>query len=84
MSQVHSFARPVPPAHGGPITDEALEDAIAAGEAVIINRCSAEQLRLFLMTAVPVMQECQQWRRRAETIADLVTPNNVIMMPGAR
>ncbi|RWR32496.1 hypothetical protein D2T29_00420 [Sinirhodobacter populi] len=80
MSHIET-RRPVPPAHGGIITDETLEDAIAAGEAVISDRASIDQLRLFLLTAGPIMRECQQWRRRAGVIADLVQSDNVIMMP---
>ncbi len=82
MSNVTDFARPVPPAHGGPITDKVLDDTIAAGEAVIVERCTARELSLFLQNAVPLMKECQQWRRRAGVIAELVQADNVIMMPG--
>lgn len=82
MPNVTNLVRPVPPAHGGPITDETLDAAIAAGEAVIVERATIEQLRLFLMTSVPLMKECKQWRCRVGVIAELVQADNVICMPG--
>lgn len=78
---VHQPTRPVPPAHGGEITDRVLDDVIVAASAMAEGRPTAEQFALVMLTAGPLAEEVQQWRRRMSVIAGMCT-DNVILMPG--
>lgn len=75
-------AHPVPPAHGGTITDRVLDDVIIAARAMAEGRPTAEQFSLVMLTAGPLAEEVQQWRRRISVMRDLCTEDNVILMPG--
>jgi hypothetical protein len=76
-------AAPVPPAHGGKLTDQVIEAAIAALDRAAEGTLTDADGALVLVTAGPAMKELLQWRRRVELIADLAQ-GNVMMFPGAR
>lgn len=81
-----AYPQVVPPA-SVTVSDDILEQAIAASVAFEEGRPESLDLSaqaLFLHVAGPAMRECLQWRRRVGVIRDLVTPDNVILMTGAR
>lgn len=81
----------VPPAELGPISDNILEQAIAAAASVEaamaddgagLDRLDPNAAQLFLLVARPGLEELLQYRRRMNVIRGLATEANVVLMPG--
>lgn len=83
MSAMTTAAAPVPPAHGGTLTDQVIEATIAALDRAADGHLSDADGALILVVSGPALQELLQRRRRDELIADLAQ-GNVMMFPGAR
>lgn len=76
---------PVVPQASVSVSDELLEQAIAASVAFEEGRPDSideAAQALFLHVAGPAMRECLQWRRRAGLIRDLADGSNVILLTG--
>lgn len=79
-----AIAHAVPQAVAGPITDEVLEQAIAAARSARDGQIDDATGALLLLTAAPLFEECLQHRRRMAVIRDLADGDRVILMPGTR
>ena len=72
---------PVPPATGGEISDEIIENAcIPAADSLASDTLTTEQAALIQLTAAALFREVLQWRRRADLARNMLLPDNVIMM----
>jgi hypothetical protein len=78
-------ARPVLPARGAPISDGVLESVIAAARQIEHGpELTDEAAALICLCTRPLLEELLNWRRKAGVIRELVIPDNVVVLPGAR
>lgn len=77
MSIPESY-RVIQPARAGTITDDALNQAITAANAIDNLTATSEQITLFMLTAGPLMRECRQWRKGMSAVQGECCDDNVV------